>query len=198
LYGGGRSINNTNFGICYIFHNFLKTIQKLGNTYIKSSIALRNFKMHLKAKYDNLSVMDREINVDYSPAVLSYLYNNKLEPKKDILSTILNLYNKKVMTIEKDENGYNFIPMNPDGTDRWSLPEYNYMMNLLGTDAERIIKETLANNLISKDQTVSITALSELRKEKGMKIEDSELQTAYNKYINSLYNYYMTNTTSTN
>jgi len=111
LYGGGRSINNTNFGICYIFHNFLKTIQKLGNTYIKSSIALRNFKMHLKAKYDNLSVMDREINVDYSPAVLSYLYNNKLEPKKDILSTILNLYNKKVMTIEKDENGYNFIPM---------------------------------------------------------------------------------------
>ena len=61
---------------------------------------------------------------------------------------------------------------------------------------EEII-ETLTSELISKDPTVSITALSELRKEKGMKIEDSELQSNYNKYINSLYNYYMT-TQSTN
>ena len=60
---------------------------------------------------------------------------------------------------------------------------------------EEII-ETLTSELISKDPTVSITALSELRKEKGMKIEDSELQSNYNKYINSLYNYYMTTQSS--
>lgn len=96
-------------GIFFIF--FLKIIEKLGNTYIKSSIGLRNFKMYLKSQYNDLSMMHREINVEYSPAVLSYLYNNKLEPKKDILATILNLYNKKVMTIEKEENGYKFIPM---------------------------------------------------------------------------------------
>ena len=58
------------------------------------------------------------------------------------------------------------------------------------------IKETLSTELISSDQTISITALKELRKNKGMKIEDSELKSSYNKYMNSLYNYYMTTTTN--
>lgn len=58
------------------------------------------------------------------------------------------------------------------------------------------IKDTLANELINSNATVSITALSELRKDKGMNIEDSELKSSYNKYINSLYNYYNTSTTS--
>lgn len=63
-------------------------------------------------------------------------------------------------------------------------------------DVKEEIIETLANESIEKDQTISITALKELRKNKGMKIEDSELQSSYNKYMNSLYNYY--NTTTTN
>ena len=62
---------------------------------------------------------------------------------------------------------------------------------------DEIIK-TLADKLINTNATVSITALTELRKEKGMKIEDSELKSNYNKYINSLYNYYSTSTTSAN
>jgi len=60
---------------------------------------------------------------------------------------------------------------------------------------EEII-ETLSNELKSSDPTVSITALTELRKEKGMNIEDSELQSSYNNYINSLYNYYITTASS--
>ena len=60
---------------------------------------------------------------------------------------------------------------------------------------ENII-ETLADELITNDRTVSITALTELRKEKGMNIEDSELQSSYNNYINSLYNYYITTASS--
>lgn len=58
------------------------------------------------------------------------------------------------------------------------------------------IIETLSEELISNDQTVSITALKQLRKEKGMKIEDSELQSSYNTYMNSLYNYYNSTTTA--
>lgn len=58
------------------------------------------------------------------------------------------------------------------------------------------IIETLADEKINNDATISITALTELRKEKGMNIEDSELQSKYNKYINSLYNYYMSSSTS--
>ena len=63
-------------------------------------------------------------------------------------------------------------------------------------DVKKEIVETLAKESMEKDQTISITALKELRKNKGMKIEDSELQSSYNKYMNSLYNYY--NTTTSN
>ncbi len=62
-------------------------------------------------------------------------------------------------------------------------------------DVKDSIIETLANELTTNDKTISITAIGELRKEKGMNIEDSELKSSYNKYMNSLYNYY--NTTST-
>lgn len=62
---------------------------------------------------------------------------------------------------------------------------------------DEIIK-TLADELINTNATVSITALTELRKDKGMKIEDSELKSNYNKYINSLYNYYNTSTKAAN
>lgn len=62
---------------------------------------------------------------------------------------------------------------------------------------EEIIK-TLADELINTNATVSITSLTELRKDKGMKIEDSELKSSYNKYINSLYNYYSTSTKASN
>lgn len=60
------------------------------------------------------------------------------------------------------------------------------------------IIKTLADKKINEDKTTSITALKELRKNKGMKIEDNELKSSYNKYINSLYNYYATSTTSSN
>lgn len=62
-------------------------------------------------------------------------------------------------------------------------------------DVKDSIIETLANELTTNNKTISITAIGELRKEKGMNIEDSELKSSYNKYMNSLYNYY--NTTST-
>lgn len=63
-------------------------------------------------------------------------------------------------------------------------------------DVKNDIIGTLSKELTEKDQTISITALKELRKEKGMKIEDSELQSSYNTYMNSLYNYYSTTTSS--
>lgn len=68
-----------------------------------------------------------------------------------------------------------------------------YEKDTLENVKEEIIK-TLADELINSNATVSITALSELRKNKGMNIEDSELKSSYNKYINSLYNYYSTTT----
>ena len=63
-------------------------------------------------------------------------------------------------------------------------------------DVKKNIIKTLAEKKVNEDKTISITALKELRKDKGMKIEDDELKSSYNKYMNSLYNYYATSTTT--
>ncbi len=55
-------------------------------------------------------------------------------------------------------------------------------------DATEKIKETLANELLSKDATVEIDAMINLRKENGIKWHDSELEDSYNKYMNYLIN----------
>lgn len=46
------------------------------------------------------------------------------------------------------------------------------------------VKEEIANKKIDEDKNVSINALVELRKSHGVKFHDSELEDAYNKYIN--------------
>ena len=45
----------------------------------------------------------RDIDVKYSPAVLSYLMNNKIEPQKDLPATLLNLCTKNILKIEETE-----------------------------------------------------------------------------------------------
>lgn len=50
------------------------------------------------------------------------------------------------------------------------------------------IKETIANEKIDEDSTMAINAMVELRKEYGVTINDSEVESAYNKYINYLIN----------
>ena len=48
----------------------------------------------------------RDIEVEYSPAVLSYLQNQKIEKKKDLVSCILNLCAKGFLKIEKKEENH--------------------------------------------------------------------------------------------
>ena len=50
------------------------------------------------------------------------------------------------------------------------------------------IKETLANEKIEKDSTMAVNAMVELRKEYGVTFNDSDIESAYNKYINYLIN----------
>lgn len=56
-------------------------------------------------KNNEKDIYVRDIEVEYSPAVLSYLMNNKIEVKKDLPATLLNLCANNVIKIEKDENG---------------------------------------------------------------------------------------------
>ena len=50
-------------------------------------------------------------------------------------------------------------------------------------DAKETIKDTLADNLLAEDTTILVNSLTHYRKELGMEIQDSELQTQYAYYI---------------
>ena len=50
-------------------------------------------------------------------------------------------------------------------------------------DSKESIIETLAENLLNEDKTITINALKELRKEYGVNIEDKEIQKQYAQFI---------------
>ena len=50
-------------------------------------------------------------------------------------------------------------------------------------DVQDSIRDTLSENLLSEDSSITIKALQALRKEYGMEIVDSEIQSQYAKYI---------------
>jgi foldase protein PrsA len=66
-------------------------------------------------------------------------------------------------------------------------------------DTEESIKTTLGEKKISADSTLSVTALTELRKKYGMDIVDSEIQKQYGNYIsNTIANIEASKNNSTN
>lgn len=102
-----------------------------------SFIKIRNTILHIDT-YNDLDTMNRDINVKYSPAVLSYLYNQKLEPKKDILATILTLYNKKAIVIQKTSEEYKFLPSDSADIKNLSLTvDEEYIYNCFVINKEK-------------------------------------------------------------
>ena len=81
-------------GFIYLFFLLrIKLINKFQEKYVK-----------------NEGIYVRDIEVDYSPAVLSYLQNHKIEDKKDLVATILNLCSKKMLKINKNiYSGYELL-----------------------------------------------------------------------------------------
>ena len=59
----------------------------------------------IKSANNGKEIYIRDVEVEYSPAVLSYLMNNKIEVKKDISATLLNLCAKNILKIEKGFDG---------------------------------------------------------------------------------------------
>lgn len=57
-------------------------------------------------------------------------------------------------------------------------------------DLEEEIREILAENLLENDKDISVTALEYYREEAGLKIEDSELKSQYDKYIQNILSQY--------
>ena len=79
-----------------------------GRIYKLRYIKYRNRKIFKNQFQDSDLIYNEICNIKYSPAVLSYLIDQKIEPKKDILTTILSLYSKGAVDISKESNKYTF------------------------------------------------------------------------------------------
>ena len=55
--------------------------------------------------YKSIGELERDINVKYTPAIVSMLYDNRIETSKDITAVILNLSLKGYISINKDRDG---------------------------------------------------------------------------------------------
>ncbi len=77
----------------------LTTVTIIGYIVIRVGIDIYN-KIKVKLARD-VGIYVRDIEVEYSPAVLSYLQNQKIEKKKDLVACILNLCAKGFLKIEK-------------------------------------------------------------------------------------------------
>ena len=77
----------------------------LFSKYIKYYKKIRNGLITIES-YKDLKELNRDINVEYSPAVLSYLIDQKVEVNKDITATLLNLYAKRIIDIKKEGKKY--------------------------------------------------------------------------------------------
>jgi len=60
--------------------------------------AIKNKAMKMKVTDEQIYI--RDVPADYSPAILSYLVNQKIERRKDFVASVLNLVAKKVMDVE--------------------------------------------------------------------------------------------------
>ncbi len=73
--------------------------------------ALKNKNIKESNKIKDIYI--RDIDVKYSPAVVSYLMNGKIEQDKDLVAVLLNLCAEKILKIEYDKNSkLNIIDMN--------------------------------------------------------------------------------------
>lgn len=82
----------------------------------------------------------RDIEVKYSPAVASYLMNNRIETTKDLSATLLNLCAKNILKIERKENKIDIIDLDnrKEVAKLCNDEKYAYQMLVEGVDNKKI------------------------------------------------------------
>ena len=102
----------------------------LDTIYIKNYKAIRNLRYKMKIKSSN-NLYCREVNTDYSPSIVSYLYNQKIEPEKDLISDILNLYARKIIDIKQVENQEDILFLNEENFEGEILDNDKYIIDTI-------------------------------------------------------------------
>lgn len=85
----------------------------INRIYVKNYKVIRNFIYRIEIKNTGIELY-REIDAKYSPSVVSYLYNQKIEPEKDLIADILNLYARKIIDIIESSNNQNPLRLNKE------------------------------------------------------------------------------------
>ena len=94
---------------------------------IRLGITIYN-KMKVKLS-KNEGIYIRDVDVEYSPAVLSYLQNQKIEKKKDLMASILNLCAKGFLKIEKKEENHYELKVVPNKEEELLKKDEKYLYN---------------------------------------------------------------------
>ena len=71
--------------------------------FFKMKIKVRNYNYKVEVN-DDIDILKRAIDFEYNPSIIGFLFKHKLE-LKDLSADILNLYEKKIIEIKKDETG---------------------------------------------------------------------------------------------
>lgn len=71
--------------------------------------------------FKDIEELERNIDVNYSPAIASMLYDNRIEPKKDIIAVILNLSLKGCISLYKNKKNMYETKLNESLYDTSSL-----------------------------------------------------------------------------
>ncbi|MDD2375973.1 MAG: DUF2207 domain-containing protein [Clostridia bacterium] len=123
------------YGLIYLIYLILLSlILKL----IKFGIEKSNL-YNIKRKIINAPIYIRDVPSTYTPCEVSYLINGKIELKKDVYSTILNLISKGNLSISKTSKGIVVKELN---NDMLLSPDESYIRNKLVL-GDTIIKEEL-------------------------------------------------------
>ena len=108
----------------------------------------------------------RDMEVEYSPAVLSYLQNQKIEEKKDLVACILNLCARGFLQIEKKgENQYELIPLKDKNSKELKKDEsylYETICNKEKIDINKwitLVKEEFESYDFIKESGVNLTVI---------------------------------------
>ena len=109
--------------------------------YVLISIFIQLRNSIILKKNDTKDIYVRDVEVEYSPAVLSYLINQKIEKEKDLSATLLNLCAKNILKIDKNEDkSIKIIDMkNTEEVDKLTADEhYAYNMFVDGVTTNKI------------------------------------------------------------
>ena len=122
----------------------------LNTLYVKYYKTIRNFKIRkeIKNKGDKYY---RYIDTNYSPSIVSYLINQKIEAKKDLVADIFNLYAKKIIDIRKKNEKEYEIFINSDNEDKINFLYENdiYIIDTIFLNKEEFEYEKWIKKIIS-------------------------------------------------